>query len=165
MPRSVLADLASPTRSRVHSGNFTSWSCSQMERLLSRQWQSGFRRPKTNFSPGVDWTPVRFSIKHTKPNSHAPMGQFYFNLVLCSLNAGKQNRIVQKPTIVRDRYLGQFLGIKAGFHPIFACLNLIRRIHFQLINRSTPCRRCTQQLEPSSVEVEMLIPCVLARVE
>ena len=27
---------------------FTSWSCCQMERLLSRQWQSGCRWPKQN---------------------------------------------------------------------------------------------------------------------
>ena len=119
---------------------------------------------ENKFLAGVDWTPVRFSIKH-KPNSHDPMGEVYFNLVLCFLNADKQIRLVQKPTIVQDRYLGHVLGIKAGFHPIFACLNLIRRIHFQLINRSTPCRRCTQQLEPSSVEIKMLIPRVLARVE
>jgi hypothetical protein len=91
------------------------------------------------------------------------MGPVYFSLVLCSLNAGKQDRLVQKPTTVQDRYLGHLLGIKAGFHPIFACLKLIRRI--QLINRSTPCRRFTQELEPSSVEIKMLIPGALARVE
>jgi hypothetical protein len=44
------------------------------------------------------------------------MGQVHFNLVLCSLNAGKQNRLVQKPTIAQDRYLGHVSGIKAGFH-------------------------------------------------
>jgi hypothetical protein len=48
-------------------------SCCQMERLLSRQWQSGCRWPKNKILAGVDWTPVRFSIKH-KPNSHDPMG-------------------------------------------------------------------------------------------
>ena len=58
-----------------------------------------------------------------------------------------------------------FLGIKVGFHPIFACFNLIRRIHFQLIDCSTPFRRSTQQLKSSSVEIKMLAPCILARVE
>jgi hypothetical protein len=58
-----------------------------------------------------------------------------------------------------------FLRIKADFQPIFACFNLIRRIHSQLINRSTPYRRFTQQLEPFSVEIKMLLPCILARVE
>ncbi len=70
------------------------------------------------------------------------------------------------PTGVGVSQFGSLLlGIKAGFHPIFACFNLIRRIHSQLINRSTPYRRSTQQLEPSSVEIKMLVPCILARVE
>jgi hypothetical protein len=139
-------------------------SCCQMERLLSRQWQSGCRWPKTKFSPA--WIGRRCgSVSSTNPIRMTQWAEVYFNLVLCFLNADKQIRLVQKPTIVQDRYLGHVLGIKAGFHPIFACLNLIRRIHFQLINRSTPCRRCTQQLEPSSVEIKMLVPRVLARVE
>ena len=57
-----------------------------------------------------------------------------------------------------------FLGIKSGFHPIFACFNLIRRIHSQLINRGTPYRRSTQQLRSSCVEIKMVAPHILARV-
>jgi hypothetical protein len=58
-----------------------------------------------------------------------------------------------------------FLGIKGGFHPIFACFNLIRRVHSQLIDCSTPFRRSTQQLKSFSVEIKMLAPRILARVE
>jgi hypothetical protein len=57
------------------------------------------------------------------------------------------------------------LGIKADFHPIFPRFNLIRRIHSQLTNRSAPYRRSTQQLEPSNVEIKMLVPLILPGVE
>jgi hypothetical protein len=103
------------------------------------------------FNPSIFWrgfprghrldARVQFRIEH-KLNPHAPTGsKRYVNLVLC------------------------FLGIKAGFYPIFACFNLIRRIHSQLIYRSTPSRRSTQQQKPSSVEIKMLVPRILARVE
>jgi hypothetical protein len=44
MPRSVLADLLLRHDQAVHSGNFTSWSCCQMERLLSRHLNGRPRR-------------------------------------------------------------------------------------------------------------------------
>ena len=96
-------------------------------------------RPIIVFNPSIFWrgfphshrldARVQFRIEH-KLDPHAPTGRRrYVNLVLC------------------------FLGIKAGFYPIFACFRLIRRIHSQLIYRSTPCRRSTQQLKTSGVEI------------
>src|SRR5271165_4547103 len=65
------------------------------------------------------------------------------------------NSIRKAPTGLGVSQFGSLLlRIKAGFHPIFACFNLIRRVHSQLINRSSPYRRSTQQLEPSSVEIK-----------
>jgi hypothetical protein len=67
--------------------------------------------------------------------------------------------------ITFGEYVILLLGIKVGCHPIFACFNLVRRIHLQLIDCSTPYRRSTQQLKSSRVEIKMLSPCILARVE
>ena len=99
----------------------------------------------------VDWTRVRFSIS----TNLVRMTQWAFGSLLPGRGQAEPTRSeAHHPRPV----LGTRLREKGRLPPISACLNLTRRIHFQLINRSTACRRRTQQLEPSSVEIKMVVP-------
>jgi hypothetical protein len=90
--------------------------------------------------------------------------QFFDGLAICSPELDQRQR--RGFIFGRSReYVILLLGIKVGCHPIFACFNLVRRIHLQLIDCSTPYRRPTQELKSSRVEIKMLPPCILARVE
>jgi len=82
--------------------------------------------------PGIDVPYSRLSHPILELTNVHP--QFFDSLAICS---PRQRRGFIFCAITFGEYIILLLGIKVGCHPIFACFNLVRRIHLQLIDCSS----------------------------